>query len=228
MIRTIIFDFNGIILNDEPLHFRAMRDAVAQLGITLTKEEYWKKYLPFDDARCLSAICDDHATQITEEQGKRILAKKVRAYEDLIRGERPLFPGAAAFITAAARRYPLAIASGARRTEVEETLLETGLRPHFKVVVAAEDFTLGKPHPESFLLALHTLNRHANGGQSIAPHECLVIEDAVAGVQGARAAGMACIAVANSYPPDSLAAANCVVSSLEEIDLDRLDSRLGT
>ncbi|MBN2319332.1 MAG: HAD family phosphatase [Acidobacteria bacterium] len=223
MLKAIIFDFNGVILNDEPLHFKAMQEAVAELGITLTEAAYWDKYLPLDDNECLDAICLDHAVRLNEENRNRILQIKSASYNSRLENRFPIFPGAAQFIASAALHYPLALASGATREEIENSLEATGLKQHFLVIVAAEDFSLGKPHPESFLLALKKLNTAiARKSFSIMPEECLVIEDSVGGVAGARAAGMRCLAVSNSYPPEKLKEANRVVDSLEEVHVDSL------
>ncbi len=223
MLRAIIFDFNGIILNDEPIHFRAMREAVAGLAITLTEEDYWNKYLPLDDWQCLAAICSDNRVTLSDEERLLTLARKSQQYHEFLKGQYPLFPGAAELVLTAAEHYPLALASGARRKEIECALRTTNLIHCFRVVVAAEDFTRGKPHPESFLLALARLNERLDGSAArIEPEECLVIEDSVGGVRGARAAGMKCLAVSNSYPRERLLEANLVVSSLEEIALDSL------
>ncbi len=228
MLRAIIFDFNGVILNDEPLHFRSMRDSVAQLGVVLNEEEYWGKYLPLDDVSCLKAICDDRALQITPAQQRSVLNRKAEVYQCLLQGRFPLFPGAAPFVRAAAESYPLALASGARRDEIERTLLATGLDSCFRVIVGAEDYVHGKPHPESYLLALTRLNASLNGQPSaIRPAECLVVEDSAAGVLGARAAGMACMAVTNSYPREMLLAANLIVKSLEEVSMNQLQNLFG-
>lgn len=222
MLRAIIFDFNGIILNDEPVHFRAMRDTVAALGIQLSPEEYWERYLPLDDEHCFDAICAAHDVSVSAAERREALHGKVGLYRQFMRNEYPLFPGSADFVRLSASRYPLAIASGARRQEVEDTLKATGLSDCFQVVVAAEDFTLGKPHPESFLLALERLNGRLDGRSArIEPPECLVVEDSVGGVRGARAAGMRCLAVSNSYPAAQLsaAAADRVLASLEGLTL---------
>jgi HAD superfamily hydrolase (TIGR01509 family) len=225
MLKAIIFDFNGVILDDEPLHFEAMREAVLDFDIVLTREEYWSKYLPFDDTECLDAILRDKSVQPAESRRTSVLEKKAKVYQRLLRGGLPLFPGAAKFIEAAAALYPLALASGARRNEIESTLNATGLMRHFSVIVAAEDFIHGKPNPESFLLALERLNSVLNR-RAILPNECLVIEDSAGGVIGARAAGMACLAITNSYPPEALVAANKVVASFEEIQPDGLAALL--
>lgn len=226
MLRAILFDFNGVILNDEPIHFKALQEAVSCLGLVLTEKDYWDKYLPFDNDECLRAICRDHAIHLSEEQRDSIIGAKIESYERRIREGYTLFPGVSSFIETAALQYPLALASGARREEIETTLNATDLRKHFLVIVAAEDFTLGKPHPESFLLALNKLNKTKGGGNpgGIKPEECLVIEDSVGGVAGARAAGMRCLAVSNSYPPEKLIEADRVVSSLESLALETLES----
>ena len=225
MLKTIIFDFNGVILDDEPLHFKAMQEAVAGLNILLTEKDYWEKYLPLDDRECLDAICRDHAVRLSEEQRARLIEMKIASYNRRIHNSFPLFAGAAQCIETAAQRYPLALASGARREEIESTLEATNLRPFFLVVVAAEDFTRGKPHPESFLLALKHLNT-AKGSSTaeIRPEECLVIEDSIGGIAGALAAGMHCLAVSNSYPAEKLLEADKVVSSLEDVTLDILEA----
>jgi beta-phosphoglucomutase len=223
MLKAIIFDFNGVILDDEPLHYQSMRDAVAEVGISITREEYWQKYLPLDDVRCLEAIGKTHRAELTAEMQAAILKRKSIIYHKRLSDQFPLFPGAAEMIRSASHNYPLALASGARREEIETTLNATDLRDCFRVIVAAEDFTLGKPHPESFLLALRKLNQALDGTMpKILPGECLVVEDSVGGIEGARAAGMMCLAVANSYPARDLQHANRVVSSLEEVGLDSL------
>lgn len=223
MLKAIILDFNGVILDDEPLHFAAMRDAVADLGIHLTRDAYWNNYLPLDDTQCLESICRDHSFPLNAEKRKNVLARKSGIYQQLLRGGFPLLPGVASFIRSAAARYPLALASGARRDEIESALESTGLKRYFKAIVAAEDFLHGKPHPESFLWALQRLNETLHA-PPIRPEECLVIEDSVGGVRGARAAGMLCMAVTNSYPSEALRAAHHVVASLDEVQLDNLQT----
>lgn len=225
MLRAVIFDFNGVILDDEPVHFQSMRDAVAEAGITLTKEEYWDRYLPLDDTRALEAICAAHSIRLDGEQRARLLASKSQNYGKSLRAGYPLFSGAAKLIREAAARFPLAIASGARRLEIENTLDAAGLRPCFRVIAAAEDFPVGKPRPESFLFALEMLNRAVGDEQPpVRPCETLVVEDAIGCVKGARAAGMKCLAVSNTYPADRLAEADRVVSSLGDIDIAGLKS----
>jgi beta-phosphoglucomutase len=225
MLRAIIFDFNGVIFNDEPIHFASMRDAVASLGITVTREEYWRDYLPLDDWHCLAAICAAHSFPISKEETEHILQLKQQNYRRMLDGHFPVLSGTIQFIRTAAQKYPLAIASGARRAEIEVVLQQTGLQACFRVVLAAEDFVRAKPHPESYLLALARLNENLSSTASpIGPAECLVIEDSVGGVLGSRKAGMYCLAVTHTYPAQQLAGANAVLSSLEGLTLDRVEA----
>ncbi len=223
MLRAIIFDFNGVILDDELLHFEAMRNVITGYGVDLAREMYWDRYLPLDDQQCLEAICRDYSISMNSEERKNALERKARFYWQSLRGHFPLFPGVDRFIRAAAHRYPLALASGARREEIESTLDSTGLRRYFVVIVAAEDFAQGKPHPESFLLALKRLNAAIDSPQ-IRPEECLVIEDSIGGIRGAQTAGMICMAVTNSYPGEALSAADRIVASLENVRLESLQT----
>src|SRR4029077_3307931 len=120
---------------------------------------------------------------------------------DLVRGGAPLFPGVPGFVRDAAARVPLAIASGALGREIELILAQSGLGECFALIVSAEDVRAGKPSPEGFLPPLEGLRRHR---LNLAAAECLVIEDSQPGVEGARRAGMRCLAVTNSHPPEVL------------------------
>jgi HAD superfamily hydrolase (TIGR01509 family) len=133
-----------------------------------------------------------------------------------------LFPGVADFIRRAADLYPLAVASGALKREVELVLDFGGVRDYFLAIVSAEDVTRGKPDPESFLKAHQIINAHA--AARIPTQECLVIEDSLHGVEAARLAGMPVLAVTNSYPKDQLSKADMVVESLDGLSLDSLQT----
>ncbi len=226
MLKAIILDFNGVILNDEPVHYAAMREAVAGLGVDLKEEDYWDKYLPFDDIQCLEAICRDNSIPVARNTQQETLALKSQLYHKLLPDHFRLFPGVTEFIKAAALLYPLALASGARRAEIESALESTGLKRYFVLIAAAEDFVKGKPHPESFVYALQRLNDSLDS-RAIQPGECLVIEDSVRGIQAAKAAGMVCLAVTNSYPRNMLEAADLVIDSLEEVRVDNLKELFG-
>jgi HAD superfamily hydrolase (TIGR01509 family) len=217
MLRAVIFDFNGIIVDDEPIHFELFKRVLGEERIGLTEEDYYARYLGYDDRGAFGAAYKDHGRSLDEHKLAQLIARKAVYYQELIHRKLRLFPGVKTLIPALAGRVPLALASGALRNEIDLILSNVGLRDYFSAIVSAEDVTDGKPEPEIFLKALAQINARADNGRPIVPAECLVIEDSKEGVRGARRAGMKCLAVTNSHPPDLLAEATAVVSSLEQV-----------
>ncbi|MBX3277527.1 MAG: HAD family phosphatase [Acidobacteria bacterium] len=217
--RAIIFDFNGVISDDEPLHLEIFRRTLAELGIRISDRDYYEKYLGRDDRRCFQTALMEAGVDADGAEIERLIARKARCYLDAVAAAGPpLFPGVADLIRNLSARYPLAVASGALRVEIEAVLSAAGIRDCFGAVVSADDVTESKPHPQIFLCALDELNRTYEEHPPIAPIECLVIEDSRSGVEAARRAGMRCLAVATSFPAEALAAADWVVRNLEGFD----------
>jgi len=218
---AIIFDFDGTIADSEPLHLAAFQRTLAgELGLELSEAEYAERYLAYDDRRLVAAFLEDRGVEVPPERFERLLERKEALYAELA-ADPPLLPGAAEMIRSAAARWPLAVASGALDREVRPVLERAGLLGCFEALVTAETVERGKPDPESFLAALARINEARGGG--VAPGGCLVVEDSVAGVGGARAAGMRVLAVTTSYPRERLAGADRVVDSLgEAADADAL------
>ena len=223
MLRAVIFDFNGIIVDDEPIHFELFQRVLKEEGIGLTQEEYYARYLGFDDRGAFTAAYREHGQQINEQKLAKLVDRKAIYYQDAIRNKITVFPGVKNLVPDLALQLPLAIASGALRNEIETILSTISLRSHFRAIVSAEDVKNGKPEPEIFLTAMARLNADLGGGRAINSAECLVIEDSKEGIRGARQAGMKCLAVTNSHPANELTEANTVVSSLEEVDLPFLE-----
>lgn len=153
------------------------------------------------------------------------MAKKAIAYMASIKEHLVIFPGVRAFIEEAAATYPLAIASGALRPEIELVLEQIGLRKAFGHITSAEDVANGKPHPEPFLQALAGLNRQQSTS-AIPTSSCLVIEDSRPGIRAAKAAGMRVLAVANTHTAQDLHEADAITMSLSEMRLDEIRARL--
>ncbi|MET0501432.1 MAG: HAD family phosphatase [Candidatus Binatia bacterium] len=222
MLRALIFDFNGIIVDDEPIHFALFQRVLAEEKITLTETDYYARYLGFDDRGAFTASYREHGRSLGEQQLARLITRKAVYYQAAIRNNVTIFPGVKHLATTLAAKLPLAVASGALRQEIETILATAELLDCFKTIVSAEDVTRGKPEPEIFLKALTALNlQHI--GLPIAAADCVVIEDSKEGIRGARRAGMKCLAVTNSHPPELLAEATAIVKSLEEVDLPYLE-----
>ena len=220
MLRAVIFDFNGIIVDDEPIHFELFQKVLAEEGIALTNEAYYARYLGFDDRGAFSFGYREHNRPLSQLKLTELIARKAVYYQEAIRNHVAIFPGVKKLVADLAQSLPLAVASGALRNEIETILTTANLIHHFKVVVSAEDVERGKPEPDIFLQALAALNAHE--GNPIQANQCVVIEDSKEGIKGARRAGMKCLAVTNSHAAELLGEANLVVNSLEEVGLAQL------
>jgi len=220
MLRAVIFDFNGIIVDDEPIHFELFQKVFAEEGIELSKPAYYARYLGFDDRGAFSFGYREHQRELSDAKLVELIERKAVYYQDAIRNHVAIFPGVKALVASLADQLPLAVASGALRNEIETILATAGLIQHFKAIVSAEDVERGKPEPDIFLKALAALNGHT--GNTIQPSECVVIEDSKEGIKGARRAGMKCLAVTNSHPAELLGDASMIVTSLEEVGLAKL------
>jgi beta-phosphoglucomutase len=224
MLRAVIFDFNGIIVDDEPIHFQLFKKVLGEEGITLTEEVYYARYLGFDDRGALIAAYRDGGRPLGDAKLRELIDRKAIYYQDAIRNQVAIFPGVKALIAELSAAIPLAVASGALRHEIETILNSAGLLQYFNSIVSAEDVKQGKPEPEIFLKALATLNHQIQNGNAIEASECVVIEDSKEGVAGARRAGMKCLAVTNSHPAELLGQATAIVKSLEEVNLPFLQN----
>ncbi|MGH7772069.1 MAG: HAD family hydrolase [Candidatus Binatia bacterium] len=217
VLRVIIFDFNGILVDDEPIHLEMFQRVLKEEGIDLNEKDYYARYLGMDDRGCFKAAHEDHGRKIDDFSLADMILRKAVYYRESIQKRLVVFPGVKELIPALSSRFPLAVASGALRSEIETILESIGLRKYFQIIVSAEDVSEGKPNPQIFVKALSLLNKYQTD-KSIRPSECLVVEDSKEGILGAKHAGMKCLAVTNSHPAEELAQADAVVASLEEVD----------
>lgn len=222
---AVIFDFDGVIADTEPLHFAGFRRTLAEIGITLNESDYYANYLGYDDRGCFIAALQAHGQPANPGTITRLMERKAHAYLESIKEDLIIFPGVRELVQEAAASYPLAIASGALRHEIELILEQSGLRKQFSHITSAQDVTRGKPDPQPFLHALHGLNR-LHPDQEIPPEACLVIEDSVPGIRAGKAAGMKVLAVANTHTVQDLHEAHAVAHSLDEVRLSELRERL--
>ena len=224
-LAAIIFDFDGVIADSEPLHFAGFRLTLAEIGISLTESDYYANYLGYDDRGCFIAALTAHQRPADPSVIAPLMQRKAQVYLESVKDHLVIFPGVREFVSEAVATYPLAIASGALRHEIEFILEQTGLRKAFLHITGAEDVSKGKPDPEPFLHALAALNRQ-RPNQTIAPDSCLVIEDSIPGLRGAKAAGMKVLAVANTHTIQDLHEAHAVAQSLSQVRLSELRERL--
>jgi beta-phosphoglucomutase len=221
MLRTsaVVFDFDGVIADSEPLHFRAFRDVVACEGVDLSERQYYDRYLGFDDVGSFEAIARDVGIVWDGEKIRDLIGRKAVLMEALERDVSVLFPGADAVVRRTAAAVPIAIASGALGHEIRRVLDREDLTQYFTAIVAAEDTPLSKPSPDPYLRAVSRLS--LSTGVAIEPSQCVAIEDSIQGLQSARRAGLRTVGVAHTYPQTSLAPhADIVISTISEFDLE--------
>lgn len=217
MFPATFFDFNGVLVNDEVVHFETFREVLAGLGVTLSEHDYLHRYLGFDDAGAFRAILEDAGQKPSSEQLAQLIEAKRPLYMARARAALPTFPGAAELVKRRAAAGPALVVSGALRDEVELGLEVLGVRSAILEIVSAEDTHVCKPDPEGYLLGIRWL---AERGQEAAARRGLVIEDSLAGVEAAKAAALPCIGVTHTYSESELlqAGSDAVVTSLAGID----------
>jgi beta-phosphoglucomutase len=228
MIQAVFFDFNGVVVDDEPLHMKAYTEVLRGEGVELTEGGYLDS-LGMDDVTFVRAAFAraGREEELSDEVVRRVIEREAAAHRELLGEHPPLFPGVVTFVKALARLHPLGIVSMSTREQVEHTLKLAGLAQYFTVHITAEDVTACKPDPSCYQRALERLNAKRSGEAHILPHgpdECLVIEDSPPGIRAGRAAGMRTLGVTNTVPERALreAGADIVTRSLADWTPDAL------
>jgi beta-phosphoglucomutase len=219
-IQAIVFDFDGVIANSEPLHLRAYQEILSRENIELSRDEYYQRYLGFDDSGLFRTLAADRGIAITDDKVDRWIEMKSEIVEDMLTNADVLFPGAVACIRSLAKQYPLAIASGALEQEIALVLDNFGLADYFKTIASASDGVRGKPAPDLYLLAIAKLRDVAD----VEAGRCVAIEDSHWGLEAAKTAGVRTVAVTHTYPASELRGADLVVHALSDITVSKLEA----
>lgn len=220
-LQAIVFDFDGVIANSEPLHLMAFQRALADEGLELTAHEYYSRYLGYDDAGMVAAFGRDRGLPMRADWVATLLTRKGERMQEMLREGSVIFPGAIDFIREAAAAVPIAIASGALRHEIDEIIEAAGMSELFGAIVAAGDTAEGKPSPAPYRLAFERLREQS--GHGLDPRRSVAIEDSRWGLESARGAGLRLVGVTNSYAAEELSDAELVVDGLQALTLTALD-----
>jgi HAD superfamily hydrolase (TIGR01509 family) len=220
-LQAIILDFDGVIANNEPLHFEAFRQTLAEQNIKLNKKDYYDRYLGYDDHGFALALAQDLGARIDQTWINDFVTRKGERLQALLDAKAVLFPGAAEFIRTAAGTVPMAIASGAQRHEINQILKVTDLDRHFTTIVSAGDTTESKPSPAPYRLAFEQLRKET--ALDLTLDRTVAIEDSQWGLESARAAGLRCVGVTTSYTASMLLGAELIAPSLDRLTLETLD-----
>ena len=201
-LKAVLFDFNGVIINDEPLHEKLIEQILIEENLRPIPGEFQQVCLGRSDRVCLTELLNRRGRVVSESYLIQLMQRKAQAYQqqlDLMQ-KLPLYSGLDDLIfQVRSLHLKLAIVSGAMRSEIELVLNRASLAPHFPVIVAGDDITTSKPEPDGYLLAVERLNQEYPDLQ-LQPSECLAIEDTPAGIQAAKRAGISVVGIANTYP----------------------------
>jgi len=222
---ALIFDFDGVIVDSEPVHFRGFQEVLGLIGVELTEQEYYRDYLGYDDHDCFKAVLVERDMGCDEQQIKAMTEAKTKFVQQAFaRSIRPLEGAVRLAREAAEAGIPVGVCSGALKREIVLAARSVGVLDAFSQIVSAEDVRKGKPDPEGYRLALARLS--ASAGRKLRADRTVVIEDTPAGIEAAKAAGMKALAITNSYPADALRNADKVIASLEAVTVDSLERLL--
>jgi len=222
MIKAILFDFNGVIIDDETIQMKAYQEILKGHEVPLDEELYFGA-LGMDDRTFVRSMFAYAKKPLTNPVLEKVLNDKTDLHREMIE-DLPLFPGVVTFLKAASREFEVGLVSMANKVEVGYVFQRAHLTPLFSVIVTAEDASVCKPAPDCYLAGLTKLNekRQHERKLPLLASECLAIEDSPPGIQSARAAGMRTLGVTNTVPAAALrdAGADVVTASLADWNVD--------
>ena len=219
---ALIFDYDGVVVDSEPVHMEGFARVVKPMGIEFTKDEYCENYLGFDDYVGFASILRNHGHRFDRELINKMVEEKTSILKQALTGTIRSIDGVVDLIKQGAElNVPMGICSGALRDEIEVSLEHLGLREIFPVTIAAEDVREGKPHPEGYITTAKKLGKFF--GREIHPERCVVCEDSPTGISAAKSAGMKVLGLSTTYDPKDLAAADCIVPDFTAITISQLE-----
>lgn len=225
MLKAVIFDFDGIIVDTEPIHFQAFQRVLQPLQLGYSWEEYLEKYIGFDDRDAFREAFTSAGKLLDDGMLSDLISRKAEVFESIVRqGVKP-YPGVIELIKSLSGSLPLALCSGALQRDILPILEQFGLQDSFDVLVTADDVQSSKPDPESYILTLQRLVE-SYPSSLILPQGCIAIEDTPAGITSASGAGLNVLAITNSYPAERLKGALAITDTLEGVTIDSLESFL--
>ncbi|MSN27470.1 MAG: HAD-IA family hydrolase [Geobacter sp.] len=211
---AVIFDFDGVIVDTEPLHYKSFQRVLAPLGLDFTWQEYVDTYIGFDDRDAFREAFRSNNKPLDQEELHSLIIKKAAVFQEVIRDGVTAYPGVIELIQRLrAANIPLAICSGALRSDIDPILELLCLTDYFYTVVSADDVATSKPDPECYQLAFDNLLSFSKC--SFSKELTIAIEDTPTGIKAAKQAGLNVCAVSNSYSAIFLTDASFTINSLE-------------
>ncbi len=219
MIKAIFFDFNGVIIDDEPIQMKAYQEIMREHDVPLTEEWYFDG-LGMDDKTFVRYAFERARKPLSSEIHAAVLEQKTELHRTMIEDELPLFPGVVTFLKALSRRYELGLVSMANTTEIGYVLDRARIGSLFTVRITAEDVNVCKPAPACYETGLKRLNENRQQRRllPLLAAECLAIEDSPPGIKSARSAGMHTLGVTNTVSEAELRSAEAEVVTADLSD----------
>lgn len=212
-LRAVIFDFDGVLADTEPIHLQMFQRVLAEEGFALTAADYYARYVGLTDTACLEAVARDQGSRLSILHLHNLVKRKAQYTLEALAATDLVATATKHVVIDTAQQYPIAIASGALREEIQLCLANAGLLDLFECIVAAQDVSTGKPSPEPYLSVVERLARH----RPLLPGECLAFEDTPTGIRAAQLAGLRCVGVATTLPAARLQTADRVIPSLAHL-----------
>ncbi|HXE79878.1 MAG TPA: HAD family phosphatase [Vicinamibacterales bacterium] len=222
MLQAVVFDFDGVLANSEPLHLRAFQAALAEDGLALRAQEYYEQYLGYDDEGVFRRMAAANGAADREAWVARMVARKAAHMRALLDGGAPLFPDVEACVRALAARVPVGVASGAIRDEIVSVLTAAGLADAFTAIVAAGETPRSKPAPDPYRRAVELIASAT--GVPIDPRSVVAVEDSSQGLLAARAAGLRTVALTTTCRAFQPGLADLVLPGLGSVTFERLSA----
>jgi beta-phosphoglucomutase len=217
MLDAVVFDFDGIIVDTEPIHYKAFQEILIPLGLGYSWQQYLDLYLGFDDRDAFREAFRAGGRSLSEQELRSMMEEKALAFLRTVSSGVAPYPGVVELIRSLSGKVPVALCSGALRSDIDPILSQLALTGAFDAIVTADEVSASKPDPESYRLAVQRLQELYPG---IDPAASLAIEDTPAGIASATGAGLKVLAVTNSYPKERLLGAFRVIQSLVGVDLE--------
>lgn len=214
---AVIFDFDGVIVDTEPIHYQVFQQILEPLGMGYTWQEYTDTYMGFDDRDAFREAFRTAGKALSDDTLQTLISQKASMFEQVVTQGVVPYPGVVELIKElSAHGIPLAISSGALRSDILPILEQLDIKRYFTHIVTADDVPQSKPHPASYLKAKDLLL--ISFPDKLTPSSLIyAIEDTPAGIQSAKGAGLSVVAVTNSYPAQKLELADTKVPTLEQL-----------
>ena len=220
-IKAVVFDMDGVVIDSEPNHYRAICEAIGE-GMTLSYDDFLSRFAGGDERYAMGKMAEELGIDYDENLFQEWSNRKAAAYAQFVSENAEPMPGAVDFVTSVARNLPVGLATGSRRSDVNAALsvLANGrLEGIFQTIVTSEDVPQPKPHPATYAKAVENLG--------FQPSECVAFEDSPNGILSAKGAGLRVVGISAMHGPEKLSEADVVIPNLRGASLNTLYSWFG-